>query len=104
MASATTDPSESSFDDPAFGQDDEAFGFYWPQYRLENPAERFFDPGWQAVAAVGRIGEHDSQPSELPEFHQHEAGSVVILPVGSMHDDGQDHSQRIDGQMSLPAS
>ena len=54
---------------------------------MQDPAERLLHPSGQPVAAVGTVGEDDPQATELPQFHQYEAGSVVVLPVGSMYDD-----------------
>src|SRR5262245_14506297 len=74
-----------------------------PQYGLQDPAKGFPDPLRQPVAAVGAVGEHHAQATEGAEFVEHEAGSVVVLPVGAMNDDRPDESERIDGQVSLAA-
>ena len=65
VSAATSQPGEGAFDDPAFGQDDEAFRFDRSQHGLQHPAERFLDPGRQAVAAVGAVGKDDSQAAKL---------------------------------------
>src|SRR5690606_16882432 len=39
-----------------------------------------------------------------PKFHQQEAGSILILPVGSMHDKSHDQPERVHGNVPLPAS
>ena len=104
VPSTATDPGERTFDDPAFGQDDEAFDANRPQHCLQHPAERFADPGRQVVAAVGAVGEDDLQPMKaIAEAHQDEAGSVVVLPITAVNDDREHQPQRIDRHVPLAA-
>ena len=72
MSSAATDPGEGSFDDPAFGQDDEASGEDRSQHRSWNPTERLADPLGQAATTLDRIGEHDFQAAEVSQLRQDE--------------------------------
>lgn len=103
-ASPAGDPTESTFDDPAFGKHNKVAETNGTEIRLQNPTAGLARPVGQAAAAIRGVGEDHLQASELVvQFCQQPGCSVLILNRGRMHHDGQHQSQRIDGQMSFAA-
>jgi len=91
--SPTGDPTESAFDDPAFGEYDEVAQTNGAENRLQNPTAGLERPVGQAAAAIRRVGEDDLQAPELiVQFRQQPGSSILILNRGRMHHDGQHQS------------
>ena len=98
-------PANGAFDDPTFGQNDEAFD-------LVAPADDFGDEAWHDVGqiivehrpAIGAVGKQLLEKRELSEQggQQHEA-AVAILNIGGRDQCVQQQTQRIDKNVELLA-
>ena len=95
-------PSEGAFDDPAFGQNDEALQADRTEDGLQYPAERAFDPVGKVIATVGTITEDHFQPSVLlMQFFHNPPSSRLILPIRPMNQYCQYQSEGVHGQVPL---
>ena len=101
-ATATADPGEDAFHDPAFGQDLEALCGIGPFYDLQFPTSRAGDNEGHLLAAIAAIGkdtldegEHATCPA------QHLEGAIAVLDVGGMDGDAQQQTQRVDEDVPL---
>ena len=105
QSSATAEPSESAFDDPAFGQWDEACGLTRPLDDLDVDARQ--DPFhrapelWPLVAAVGIELDQERKGAEQARHQQRPA--VAVLDVGGVHDGVHQQALRIDEDVPLLA-
>ena len=98
-----TKPSEGSLDNPSSGQDDEPNYSHWTQDCLQYPSESVANPIDQ-FPCIATIGPNQLQARQLvPNFLQHQLGTVTILNVGGMNDHGQKKSQGVDQKVPLPA-
>ena len=71
-------------------------------YNLHLPAERCFDPLDEAALLVRAIGPDQLEPREAPLERPEELfAPVMILDVGFMHEQMQDHPSGIDEQVPL---
>jgi hypothetical protein len=98
---AVADPGKGPFDDPAFGQDDEAMeigaldDFQLPR---TGPGDRLghFQP---LVAAIGVDALDEGEGTA--GLAQHGGGAVAILNIGGMDDDAQEEAKGIDEDVAL---
>ena len=87
-APATAEPCEGSLDDPATGQQHEAFGFVGPFDDLNGPRAHRAEPAFQLLASVAAIGEDVAQPwIAVTDRLQHGRCAVTVLNVGAVHDE-----------------
>ncbi len=103
QAAIATDPGQGSFDDPAFGQDDEVVSIAALD-DLEHPAAGIGDRLCGLRSLIAGIGEDALDEGEgaarLPQNLTH---AVAILNVGGMHDNAQQEAERIDQDVPLAA-
>ena len=103
-ASVAANPGQGSFDDPAFGHDNEAVQFValddlkLPGSGLCNGRGRL----WSLVAGVGEdaLDEREQATGALVED---QSRAVAVLHVGRMDDDIQEQAERIDEDVPLAA-
>lgn len=98
------DPCQGSFDDPTFGQDDEAV------HRialddLQLPGTGFCDGGDRLRPLVAGIGEDalDEREEAACALVKNELHPVAILHISRMDDDVQQEAERIDENVPLAA-
>ena len=91
---AAPQPCEGAFDDPAPGQQHEAFGGIRSLDDFQGPASMAFDAAFEFVAGISAIGEDMAQPRE-PEADGFENidGAVAVLNVRGVD---QDEQQKAD--------
>jgi len=99
-----TDPCEGSFDDPPFGQDNEAMQLV-ALYDLQRPGAGLGDGGSSFGPLVAGIGEDALNEREQTAGApiENERGTIAILHVGWVNDDVQQEAQRIDENMPFAA-
>lgn len=98
------DPGEGTFDNPAFGQGDEAMRFVafddfdLPGTDVGNGAGCL----WSLVAGIGKDAlDEGEQTSRAPIEDQPRA--VAILHIGGMNHDVQEKAERVDENVPLAA-
>ena len=100
-SAVTVEPAKCALDDPAFGQDLEAFGRVATPDNFEFPTGELFDPSLQlsGVAAVGP----DLFQSRTVEANllDQSARPVTVLNAGRVHDHADGQSQGIDDKVAL---
>ena len=102
---ASADPGEGSFDDPTFGQNDEALGNIAAFDDLDCPCAGSSCGGANArplIAAIG-IDAFDEREQGTRALIEHQCRAIAILDVGGMNDDAQQETQRVDKDMALAA-
>lgn len=93
-AAVATEPSQRSFDDPAAGQDLEAFCGIGPLDDLDGPFADTAQGFAQLVAGIAAIGEQVSQPGEpVDDLGEQQRRPVTVLDIGSV-DEGMDQIPR----------
>ena len=104
VAATAADPGKRTLDDPALRDHLETNGNSGTRDNLDGEAQRIANKFRQAVSFVGRVGEDQFDPFHLlPQSVDHQAGSAVVLLVGSMNHDRQHKPQRIDDQVTFPS-
>ena len=103
-ASIAADPRQGSFDDPAFGQDDEAMQFVAFD-DLQCPSAGFCEGGSCFRTLVAGVGEDalDEREESARALIENEPRAIAILHVGRMDDDAQQETERIDEDMPFAA-
>lgn len=102
-AAVAADPGEGAFDDPAFGQDDEAMqlGAFDD---LELPVAGAGDGRSHLRSPIAAVGEDDlDEGKQATGSPQQQTRAVAILHVGRMDRDVQQEAERIDEDMPLAA-
>jgi len=98
-----TDPSEGSFDDPAFGQGDKIMriGTFDD---LDGPTTCVGNRLRGLGSLIAGIGEDTLDEGEgAARLPQNLAHAVAILNVGRMHDNAQQEAECVDKDMPLAA-
>src|SRR6185437_11429376 len=99
----TPQPAEGPLHHPATRQNHESLHAYRTQHRLEKPTATLLHPLHQRTG-ISSVGPNELQPGQLPAYLlQNQLGTVTILNVGGMNDDGQKQSQGVHQDVSLPA-
>ncbi len=103
QAAIVADPGQGSFDDPAFGQDDEVMriGTFDD---LEHPAAGIGDrPSglWPLIAGIGEDALDEGEGAA--RLAQNLAHAVAVLNVGRMHDNAQQQTEGVDEDVALAA-
>jgi hypothetical protein len=103
QAAIMADPGQSSFDDPAFGQDDEVMRVGTLD-DLEHPAACIGDRLCGLRSLIAGIGEDAlDEGKATARLSQNLTQAVAILNVGRMHDNAQEEAERIDQDVPLAA-
>ena len=104
QASIAADPRQRSFDDPAFGQDDEAVQFIALD-DLQRPRTALCNGGSCFHALVAGIGEDafDEREEAARASIEDQPRTVAVLQIGSVDDDVQQEAERIDEDVPLAA-
>ena len=102
-AATASEPSESSLDDPSFGQDDEA-----PAGLLagddELPGTQSRELWRQFGAGIGTVGPDDAEGGEAClQLGQHRHGAVTVLHAGRLNSNAQREAECVDDEMTLLA-
>ena len=100
-----SDPGQCSFDDPAFGQDDEAVGLIGALddldiHTLQN-APKTVPEARALISAIGVELEKEGIEAEQGGHEEHAA--IAILDVRCMHDGVHQEALRVDENVSLLA-
>ena len=105
QTSASVEPCDGPFDDPALGFDDEALGVLASLDDVDRQARhRLGSAGMEDWSRIGAVGEQFAQEGELPEQgEQQQHAAVAILNVGRSDQRVQHQTERIDEQMALLA-
>ena len=103
--SAAAEPGEGSFNDPAFGQDDEALGLIgalddFDVHARQNVAKTVLEAG-ALISAIGIELQQKGIEAEQGGHEKHAA--IAILDVRGMHDGMHQEALRIDENMPLLA-
>ena len=104
QASIATDPCQSSFDDPAFGQDDEVVSFS-ALNDLEHPAARVSGRLCGLRSLISGVGEDalDEREETTGALVEDQSRAVAILHGSRMDDDVQQEAERVDENVPLAA-
>ena len=102
--SMAADPRQGSFDDPPFGQDDEAVQLVALD-NLQLPSTGPCDGGGRFRALVAGIGEDalNEREEAARAVIENEPRAIAVLHVGGMDDDVQQEAERVDENMPLAA-
>jgi len=103
-ASVVTDPGQGPFDDPTFGQDNEAVQFIAFD-DLQLPGAGLCDGGGRLRPLVTGIGEDtlDEGEQATGAAIENQFRAVAVLHVGRMDDDIQEQAERVDEDVPLAA-
>lgn len=101
--STAVEPADGTFDDPALGFDDKAFGMIGAFDDLDHQTmHRCAGAIVEDRPCVGAISEQLAQERELPEQSgQQEDAAIAILNVGGSDKRVQHQAQRIDQKVAL---
>ncbi len=95
------DPAEGPLHDPTLRQDHKADDIIATLDDFQNPVSKRSRP-FNQFASITTVRPNQLQASMPPmELAQHQLGSVAILNVGGMNNDGQYQPQRVDDNMPL---
>ena len=99
-----SDPGQGSFDDRAFGQDDEVMSLTALD-DLKRPASGVSDRGCGPGALISGIGEDalDEREEAPRACIEDQSRAVAILQIGWMDDDVQQEAERVDQDVPLAA-
>jgi hypothetical protein len=102
QSAVAADPGQGSFDDPAFGQDDEAVQFIAFD-DLQLPGAGLCDGGGRLRPLVAGVGEDafDEREHAPGATIENQSRTVPVLHVGRMNDDIQEETERIDEDVPL---
>jgi hypothetical protein len=103
--SAAAEPSEGALDNPAFGQNLEAFCGVRPPDDLDlELGDRFAQLRPEPRTGIAAIGEQPFKERPAPEQRgEQQNAAVAVLNIGGMHDGMQDQAERVDQDMALLA-
>ena len=103
-APVATDPSQGTFDDPAFGKNDEAMHL-GALYDLDLPGSRRCDRCRQLRSLIVSIGEDgfDEREAAARPTVEDQPGAITILQVSRVDDDVQQEAERVDENVPLAA-
>jgi hypothetical protein len=102
QAAIAADPGQSSFDDPALGQDDE-FVQFMSFDDLDHPlagAGSGARDAWSLIAGIGKDALDEGKKAARASI-ENQPRPVAVLNVGGMDDDVQQKAERIDKDVSL---
>ena len=99
----TTKPTDGSFDNPSFGQNDEALGSIGTADDFGDEARH---DACQTVmehrSSIGAVGKQFLEKWELPEQRgQDHQSTVAVLNIGRGHQRVQQQTQRVDEDVAL---
>ena len=103
-ASVVADPSESSLDDPAFWENDEAMQLVaFDDFQL--PSAGLGDSRGGLCSLIAGIGEDaQDEGKQCPRaWIENERRAVAILDIGGMNGNAQQETERVDEDVSLAA-
>ena len=101
-ATVAADPGERSFDNPSFGQDDEAFGI-GSFDDLDLPAARRVDCSRHFRPLISCVGDFLDEREAPPRLLQQRARAIAILNVGGQDAHAEQEPERIDKDMAFAA-
>ena len=103
QAATAPQPSDGSFDDPAFGQKDEAFGSIGTTDDLgDEPRQDARQSVMEHRPGIGAVGKQLLEERELSEHSgQEHQPAIAILNIGWCNQSVQQQAQRIDQDMAL---
>lgn len=103
-AAVAADPCKCAFDDPAFGENDEAMQLAALD-DLQGPGARLCDGCGERCSLVAGIGEDTLDEGEEAARApiKDKPSAVAILYVGRVNDDVQQESERVDEDVPLAA-
>ena len=103
--SATPEPCEGSFDDPAFWQDDKAFSLIRALDDFDVHACQYFRDGVaEHRALIAAIGVEFQQERIQAEHGRHDqCTAIAVLDIGGVHDGMDQQALRVDENMPLLA-
>jgi hypothetical protein len=102
QAAIAADPGQGSFDDPAFGQDDE-FVQFMSFDDLDHPmagAGSGARDAWSLIAGIGEDALDEGEQAASATI-ENQPRPVAVLNVGRMNDDVQQEAERIDQDVAL---
>lgn len=104
QAAVSTDPGERAFDDPAFGENDEAMQLVALD-DLELPGAGLCNGCGCLCALVAGIREDTLDEGEEAAGApiEDESSAIAILHIGRMHNDAQQEAERVDEDVPLAA-
>ena len=99
------EPSESSLDDPAFGQDDEAFDLIRTFDDFEvHPSQTFLQRFLEFAPLIASVGIELQEERKHSKQRRHQKRpAVAILNIGGVDESVHQQALRIDENMSLLA-
>src|SRR5262249_16578032 len=105
VPAVSSEPTERSLDDPTLREHNKPFYLCRSQHSLQQPAKSAFDALGQVVSAVRTIGKDHFQSVE-PRFESAENsedkhGSIVVLDIGRMDNEGEHQAKRVNNDMAL---
>src|SRR5271165_2924330 len=105
QSSAAAEPGQAAFDDPALGQDDEAFDLIrsFDDFDVE-ARQNAFHRALELRPLVAGVGiELDQEREGAEQARHHERAAVAILDVSGMHDRMHQQALRVDEDVALLA-
>ena len=103
QSAVAAEPRERAFHNPTLGQDDESGAVAQTLDDRHRPAAKLSRPVDQ-LSGVTPVGPGDFEPGEeAAKLAKHELGSIAVLDVGGVHDDGQDQAEDVDHDVPLAA-
>ena len=101
QAAIATDPGEGSFDDPAFGQDDEVMSI-GALDDLEQPAAGVGHGLGGLRPLIAGIGEDAlDEGKRTARLLKDLADAIAVLHIGWVNDDAQEEAERVDEDVAL---
>ena len=102
---AAAEPPDRAFDNPSFGQNDEAFGSIGTTDDLgDETRQDARQPVIEHRPGIGAVGKHLIEEGELSEHGgQEHQPTVTVLNIGGCNQSMQQQAQRIDKDMALLA-
>ena len=105
QTATASQPTDGALDDPAFGQNDEAFGLIAAADDFSFEVGQDFCQGVvEPRSLIGSVGKELPQERIHPEqAHKQQDSSVAILDVGGVNDGVEQQAQRIYENVALLA-
>ncbi len=96
-----TKPCKCAFHDPSAWQHLKMMAVRWTFDNLQKPTTERISPLYQ-LSCIAAIGPDQLEPRKSPhQFRKHKLGSVSVLDIRSMDDNGQKQSQSVYYDMAL---